>query len=321
MIRNALISAVILFAASFTAAQVATPAAAGTGVTIEKLTANLHVIRGAGGNIAVLSGDEGVLLVDSGTKSAAPEVMEAIRSISDKPVRYVIYTHWHPDHTGGGAEFGAGATIIAHDSTRAWLKSGGVVDLAPVPPAEPTRNPTVTIQHETRLYMNGETVQILPLSGGHSNGDLVVSFTAANVIHVGDAFYPDRFPYIDTDSGASVRQLGLNLSYLTHELSKSARVIAGHGPTSTVDAMVRYQQMISDTSSVVALAKRRGETVEAMKKNRVLDQWNSWAWDGVSTDRFIEILDLAMPTIRPRGSAAAREARPETPASPAPKRP
>ncbi|MCM2316613.1 MAG: MBL fold metallo-hydrolase [Thermoanaerobaculia bacterium] len=292
MIREVLLSAAILMLASPAFGQLTAPEGSDApALTIEMVTEKIHVIRGAGGNIAVLSGDDGVLVVDSGTAARSSDVLAAIRGISDKPIRYVVNTHWHPDHTGGNAAIAAGGAMIAHDRTRGWLKRGGIIDGTPVPPAAPAAIPEFTIKFETRIYLNGETVQILPVPGGHTDGDMVVYFVESNVVHVGDMFVADQFPLIDADSGGSIPQLTRNLDGLRAALRSDTRLIPGHGPLSSIEGLVRFSVMLESTSALVVNARNRGESVETMKQNKLLEPWSSWASDLVSADRFIEVLD------------------------------
>lgn len=316
MIRKTLLAAALLIPAAFAFAHPSAPDGSNAPkLTVEKLTEKIHVIQGAGGNIAVLSGDEGVLVVDDGVNSAAPEVLAAIRTISDKPIRFVINTHWHPDHAGSNTTVGANTTILAHDVTRARLKKGaGAASTAPVPPAA---LPNVTIKNETRLYLNGETIQIIPLPGGHTDGDVIVSFVDSNVVHLGDIFFAGRFPLIDTDGGGSLRQLESNLDFLIKELSPKARLIPGHGPVSDVEGLRQFMAMVHDTGVAVIRAKRRGESVETMQKNKILEPWSQWSWDFVPADRFIEILSKATPTVKPR-VLMPKKGTTDTPAPPVP---
>jgi len=319
MIRRALITAAILIPTALAFAHPSTPQGAhGPELKVEKINEKIHVIQGAGGNIAVLSGDDGVLVVDNGMQASSPEVMAAIRAISDKPIRFVINTHWHPDHTGANATVGANTTIVAHDRTRGWLKRGTTIDGTTIPPAPLAALPNLTIQNETRLYLNGEMIQVLPLVGGHTDGDIFVSFTESNVVHLGDIFFADRFPFIDAGSGGSVRQLAQNLDYLVKLVNPNARLIPGHGPVSSVEGLKKFASMVNETSALVITAKHRGESVETMKKNKLLEPWNGWSWDFIPTDRFIEVLDKATPEIKARRLPRSKKKEPATETAPAP---
>lgn len=292
MIREALLSAAILIPATLALAHPSAPEGSGApALTVEKVTEKIHVIRGAGGNIAVLSGEDGIFLVDSGTAARSSDVLAAIRSISDKPIRYVLNTHWHPDHTGGNAVLAADGAMLTHDRTRGRLKHGSSFDGTPIPPASPETIPELTIKYETRIYFNGETVQILPVPGGHTDGDMVVYFVESNVVHVGDIFVADQFPLIDADSGGSVPQLIHNLESLQRALNSSTRLIPGHGPMSSIEGLQKFAAMLSATAVLVIEARNRGESVETMKQNKLLEPWNAWASELVTTDRFIEVLE------------------------------
>lgn len=319
MFREVLLSAAILIPATLAFAHPSAPEGSGApALTIEKVTDKIHVIRGAGGNIAVLSGDDGVLVVDSGTAARSSDVLAAIRSISDKPIRYLVNTHWHPDHTGGNAAIAADGAMIAHDRTRGWIKRGGSIDGTPVPPAAPAAIPELTIKYETRIYLNGETVQILPVPGGHTDGDMVVYFVESNVVHVGDIFVADQFPLIDADSGGSVPQLTRNLDGLKAALRSGTRLIPGHGPLSSLDGLDRFAAMLNATAVLVIEARNRGESVETMKQNKLLEPWSNWASDLVSADRFIEVLEKA--TAGPDRPAPPKKLK-DTPATKPPARP
>lgn len=247
----------------------------------------------SGGNIGVSVGPDGVVLIDDKFAPLAPKIEAALRTISDRPVRFVINTHVHGDHTGGNATFGAKSTIIAHANTRKRLIAGrpGVR-----PPATGAALPIITFEDKLSVHLNGEDIRAIHLPSGHTDTDVVIFFPKANVVHLGDDFFNGMFPFIDTANGGSVKGLIANLKHLLTEIPADAKLIPGHGKLATTKDLRAFLAMLEDTSGIVAAGIRAKQTLAQLKAAKVLAKYDAWAKE-ITSDEYLEILyqDLARP--------------------------
>ncbi|MEQ1888256.1 MAG: MBL fold metallo-hydrolase, partial [Alphaproteobacteria bacterium] len=200
-------------------------------VVTTKLNDTLYMLRGAGGNIGVSAGDDGVYLIDDEWAPLSQKVQAAVKAISDKPVRYVVNTHWHSDHTGGNENFGkAGATVIAHDAVRARMSKEQNIALfkMTVPAAPPAALPVITFSDKASLHLNGETVNIQHVAPAHTDGDAVIHWPASNIIHTGDTFVNGMFPFVDVSSGGTLNGLIKASESVLALADDNTRLIPGH---------------------------------------------------------------------------------------------
>jgi len=257
-----------------------------------KVAGNVWLLEGAGGNMAASAGEDGVAIVDDEFAELSPKIHAALAKLSPKPVRFVINTHWHFDHTGGNALFSDSAAILAHANVRKRLLTGGkVAGTFEIPPAAPAALPIVTFEQGLSLWWNGEEVRAIHLRPGHTDGDTAVWFTKSNVVHLGDDFI-NGFPFVDLSSGGSVRGLLAALDSLLPQIPKDAKIIPGHGHVSTVDDLRKYRSSLEEMVAVVAKAQRAGRTVEQMKSDKLLAPWAEWNKGWVKEDQFIETIAL-----------------------------
>lgn len=254
-------------------------------ITATKVAGNIYMLQGAGGNIGVSAGDDGILIVDDQYAPLAPKIKAALAGISDKPVRFVLNTHHHGDHTGGNEIFGETAPIIAHTNVRKRLSSK-----PDGKPAMPQSLPVITFDHHLTVHINGEDIRAVHFPNGHTDGDSVIFFTKSNVVHMGDNYFAGLFPFVDIDSGGSVRGLIRNLDKVIAELPADVKVIPGHGPLSTIAELTEYRVMIEDALKIVHQGLEAGRTLEQLQQDKVLDKYAAWAWTFISADRFIATL-------------------------------
>jgi cyclase len=289
-------------------AAAATPAACGgqgqdfskVQIKVTKVSGNIYMLEGAGGNIAASIGDDGIVIVDDQFAPLADKIQAALKSqgITDKPVRFVINTHYHGDHTGGNAPFSnAGSTVIAQDNVRKRLISGGTAGNGPGgsihmedKPAERAALPIITFEHDVTVHLNGEDIRALHFPAGHTDGDSIIFFPKNNVVHMGDDFVRYGFPFIDVTSGGSVQGMIAAMEKATAQLPADVKVIPGHGQLSNLDDVREFTKMLKETSAVVQKALAEHKTLEQMKQEKILDPWNRWSGDFVKTDAFIETL-------------------------------
>ena len=240
----------------------------------------------AGGNIGVSIGADGIVIVDTMFAPLAPKVLAALKTLSDKPVKFVINTHVHGDHTNGNRIFGATATIVAHANTRQQLVAGnpGHGD----EPAPAIALPIITIDNQLTLYQNGEDIQIFHLPNGHTDTDVAVYFKQSNVIHMGDHFFSGMFPSIS--GGGSVKGLIVNIERVLSLVPANAKVIPGHGPLSNVAELRSTLSMLKETSAIVENGIKNKKSLEQMTKDKVLAKYDKWAGGYLNTDRYLEQL-------------------------------
>ncbi len=270
-------------------------------VKATKVGGSVYMLEGAGGNIGVSVGDDGILLVDDQFAPLAPKIQAALRTITSQPVRFVLNTHWHGDHTGGNEPFAATASIIAHENVRKRLgmesrsMSGQVR-----PPAPKGALPVITFDDRLTVHVNGEDIRAIHYPKGHTDGDAIIFFPKSNVVHMGDDFFSGRFPFIDLQSGGSVKGLIANLDKVIPQIPTGAKIIPGHGPISTVDDLKKFASMLKESTALVEAGIRAGKTLEKLKNEKVLGKFDSWSWEFIKTERFTEILynDLTVKTSR-----------------------
>ena len=261
---------------------------------VTKVAGNIYMIDGtggfAGGNIGVSIGDDGILIVDDQYAPLADKIAAALKGITAKPVRYVLNTHFHGDHTGGNKIWGQKAEIIAQDNVRKRLMDGQRQDDGTVVPTPKEALPIITFDRSVTVHINGEDIRAVHFPHGHTDGDAVVWFTQSNVVHMGDDFFNGIFPFIDLDSGGSVRGLMTNIKEIIPQLNAQTKVIPGHGPLGTVADLKSYLAMLEDCYTLVNAALKSGKSVDQMKKDHLLAKYDSFSWDFIKADDFIEVV-------------------------------
>ena len=263
-----------------------------------KVSGNIYMLEGAGGNIGASIGEDGIVIVDDQFAPLADKIQASLKSlgITDKPVRFVINTHYHGDHTGGNTPFSnTGSTVIAQDNVRKRLQTGGSAGNGgsikmEVKPAEKSDLPIITFEHDVTVHLNGEDIRALHFPSGHTDGDSIIFFPKNNVVHMGDDFVRYGFPFIDVSSGGSVQGMISAMEKATAQLPPDVKVIPGHGALSNLDDVREFTKMLKETSAVVQKALDQHKTLDQMKQEKILEPWKKWSGDFVNADAFIETL-------------------------------
>src|SRR2546427_7770119 len=211
-------------------------------IKVTKVSGNIYMLEGQGGNIAASVGEDGIVIVDDQFAPLADKIQAALKElkITDKPVRFVINTHYHGDHTGGNVPFNnAGSTLIAQDNLRKRLESGGTAGNGGSikmenKPAPKEALPIITFEHDVTVHLNGEDIRALHFPAGHTDGDSIIFFPKNNVVHMGDDFVRYGFPFIDVSSVGSVQGMIAALEKATAQLPADVKVIPGHGALSNL---------------------------------------------------------------------------------------
>ncbi len=250
-------------------------------VSAEPVSGSVHMLTGAGGNIGVSVGDDGTLIIDDQYAPLAGRIQAALDGLGGDKPKLILNTHVHGDHTGGNAHFGTSGTIIAHDNVRIRLLEG-----------DPERSalPLVTYAERVRVHFNDELIEVIHLPTGHTDGDSVVWFKTANVIHMGDHLFVDRFPFVDVGSGGSVRGFMRNLATVLEMVPDDVHVIPGHGPLTDKAAIRSSLAMIRETRQIVADAIADGLSADAIIEQGLGDEWTSYGAGFINEERWIRIL-------------------------------
>lgn len=294
MRKTWIVTAIILFVATFVAAQ-EQDRFAKVQMKVTKVSGNVYMLEGDGGNIGASVGEDGIVMVDDQYAPLAEKIQAALKGITDKPVRVIINTHYHGDHTGGNALFQREAPIIAHDNVRKRMEEGGTAGnygsvSFPAKPQPKNALPIITFDHNMTVHLNGEDVQAIHFPHGHTDGDSVVFFPKSNVVHTGDDFVTYGFPFIDLSGGGSVEGMIMALEEIIPKLPADVKVIPGHGGVSNLDDVRRYLTMLKETRVAIENGIKQGKTLDQLKQEKVLEPWKKWSGPLISSDAFIEIL-------------------------------
>ncbi len=258
-------------------------------VTAQEIAPGVAVLFGAGGNIGVSHGDDATVIIDDQFAPLSEKIEAAIAGLGATPVKYVVNTHWHFDHTGGNEHFGGtGATIFAHDNVRVRMAEGGTAGGNTTPPAAAEALPVVTYAQGLRIHLNNDTMNLMYLGGGHTDGDSVVIWEKANVVHMGDLYFKIAgYPFIDVNSGGSVYNAMRSLDLVIAMIDSDTKVIPGHGPMSNMAELVAYRAMIGEAVSRVEAVKAQGKTLEEAIAAKPLEGIDRGEGGFISADAFV----------------------------------
>ncbi len=251
----------------------------------------VYLLQGAGGNIGVSVGSDGLLIVDDQYAPLAEKIQAALRGLPGAgKLRFVLNTHWHGDHTGGNEHFGAEAPIVAHTNVRKRMSTEQTVFGEKVPASPARALPVVTFDEALSIHWNGEEIQAIHFPNGHTDGDTVVFFTGSNVVHLGDDYFAGRFPFVDLGSGGSVTGLTENIDRILARLPEDVKIIPGHGPLSTRQDLAAYRDMLAETTGIVRERIAAGQSLEQVKKAGLPEKWQEWGSGFIKTDLWLEIV-------------------------------
>lgn len=253
---------------------------------------NIYMLTGSGGNIGVSAGDDGILIVDDQYAPLAEKIRAALKELNPGKLKFILNTHWHGDHTGSNAAFGPEVPIIAHTNVRERLKTGDPARNMRATPKEGW--PVITFDQGLSVHFNGEEIKVIHFPKGHTDGDSVIFFTAANVVHMGDDFFNARFPFVDLDSGGSVEGLTQHIRDLIAKLPADVKIIPGHGPLATLDDLKTYHTMLIETTEHVRAQMKAGKTLEQIKAAGMPEKYKSWSWSFIPTERWAEIIHRSL---------------------------
>ena len=279
-------------------------------ITGQRLRPGLHVLMsGNNGNIGVWHGADGIVVIDDGLAPLAPEVLEAIRQVADGPIRFVINTHWHPDHTGGNELLGkSGGIVFAHENVRVRMSEEQFIELIDmrVPPAPAAALPVVTFDDSLTFHLNGDRLDVVHVSDAHTDGDAVLRWQAANVVHTGDVYFNGSYPFIDLDSGGTLAGLVAAIEAILARANDATVVIPGHGPVSNRRELSEYRDMLVTIGRRIREGVESGRNLDEVLASRPTAEFDARYGQGsITATRLVGTLyrDLTRPKpgLRPSG--------------------
>ncbi len=256
-------------------------------IEAQKITDQIFMLEGRGGNIGLCIGDDGAFLVDDQFAPLTDKIRAAVAGVTDGEIRFVVNTHWHGDHTGGNENLGqAGALIVAHENVRKRLDPAQFKEvMGRTQQAPPAALPVVTFPNSLTFYWNDEKIDVFHLQPAHTDGDSVIHFTKANVFHMGDLFFNGRYPFIDVDSGGGVEGVIAAADRVLDMSDPSTRIIPGHGELSGPEGLRAYRDMLVTVRERVRIlkdgGKSEGEVVAAAPTQDLDGKW------GDRSERFV----------------------------------
>ncbi|HEX8920972.1 MAG TPA: MBL fold metallo-hydrolase [Pyrinomonadaceae bacterium] len=259
-------------------------------IKVTKVAGSVYMLEGAGGNIGVSVGADGILIVDDQFAPLAEKIRAALKTLGEGKLKFVLNTHWHGDHTGGNAQFSQEASIIAHDNVRKRLATEQKIFNEKVPASPKEALPVITFDNTLTVHFNSEEIRAIHFPHGHTDGDSVIFFTGSNVVHMGDDFFAGRFPFVDLENGGNVVNLAKNIGEIIGRLPAGVKIIPGHGPLSTIDDLKLYHRMLLETIDVVRKQAAAGKTLEQIKAGGLPEAWKSWGTGFIKTDQWIELI-------------------------------
>jgi len=238
-------------------------------IKVIPVSKNIYMLEGSGGNIGVSVGDDGILIVDDQFAPLAPKIEAAVKGLNPGKLKFVLNTHHHGDHTGGNAAFGEkDAVIIAQSNVR--------VRLVKDPKLTKEAYPVITFDQSASTHFNGEEIKLIHYGPGHTDGDSIIYFTGANVVHMGDQFVNGSFPFIDFSSGGDVDGYIKTVATVLEKIPPDAKVIPGHGKLGTVDDLKTFHTMLTETTEFVKKQISEGKTLAEIKTNGLPEKYKTY---------------------------------------------
>ena len=262
------------------------------------VTDGIYMLVGEGGNIGVSAGEDGVVMVDDQYAPLTEKIKAAIADITDKPIRFLLNTHWHGDHTGGNENLGnAGVVIVGHDQVRERMSTEQFVEAfqRKVPPSPKAALPVITFNDTSTFHLNGQTLQAFHVAPAHTDGDSVLHFKEADVIHTGDVYFNGRYPFIDSSSGGSIEGMLAAVDKVLAIATATTKIIPGHGKLSNRAELEEYRKVLVDVRDRTQAALDKGTSLEDFIASKpTADYDEKWGQDFMTPEKFLTIVYKSM---------------------------
>jgi len=241
----------------------------------------VYMLVGSGGNIGASVGEDGVLIIDDQFAPLSEKISTALADLNGSKPAFILNTHFHGDHVGGNVNFGKDGLVIAHENVRVRMISGESPKVA---------LPIVTYDDSITVYFNGEVIKLMHMAAGHTDGDSIVFFTTANVVHVADHMFNGGFPFVDLASGGSVQGYIDNVAKILAMIQADTKIIPGHGSLATKTDLEDFHSMLTTTVALVNKAMAAGKSLEVIKAQGLDSKWETWGSGFINEGTWIETI-------------------------------
>jgi len=250
-------------------------------LTVEPIKKNVDVIMGIGGNIGLLKSTNGIIIIDNGLQRNNKQLLQFLQKHYQKLPQFVFNTHYHGDHLGNNALFQSESVIIAHSN---------VINRLQLNKEAPAKLPNLGYQQQLRLLFGVFDLKVKHFANGHTDGDSVVYLSKSNIVHMGDLFFNERFPFIDLNGGGNVLGFVANVKEIRDSIDANTIVIPGHGAVTNLAGLNRYIAMLDASVATVRQFKQKKMTLQQMVATGLPKQWANWSWQFISEERWITTL-------------------------------
>jgi glyoxylase-like metal-dependent hydrolase (beta-lactamase superfamily II) len=278
-------------------------------IKTEKVSEGIYMLAGSGGNIGLAVGPDAVFMIDDEYAPLTPKIRAAVAKLSPKPIKFLLNTHWHGDHTGGNKDHGeAGTLIIAHENVRTRMNAGQFMALfnTQIPPAPQSALPGVTFTDSITFHLNGEEIRALHVPPAHTDGDSVIRFKNANVWHLGDLFFNGLYPFIDADSGGSVDGMIADAEKLLATMDAGSKLIPGHGPLASKADYQAFHDMLKTVRDRIAPMVKAGKSLKEVQDAKPTKEFDgTWGKGFLTPEQFV---GLVYGCLNPKPASAAKTA-------------
>ena len=263
-------------------------------ITTINVNNGVYMLMGQGGNIGLSVGSDGIFMIDDQFAPLSKKIKDAISKISDKPLKFVINTHWHFDHTGGNENFGKdGAVIVSHNNVRKRMSKEGFIKAfnKTIPASPKVALPVITFNDGINFHFNDEEIEVLHQENAHTDGDSIIFFKSSNVVHTGDIYFNGFYPFIDSSSEGSIDGVIKSVNYILTRTNDQTKIIPGHGKLSNKKELVAYRDTLVILRDRMVKLIKEGKTLDeiiAMKPNADLD--DTWGKGFLNPETFLKIL-------------------------------
>lgn len=295
MKKHCILGLILLLSASAAAAQ----GMEAVEIKTEKLSDSVYMLVGRGGNIGLSAGEDTVFMIDDQYAPLTEKIKAAVSAVSDKPIQFILNTHYHGDHVGGNEALGeAGSVIVAHENVRARLSTEQFMEFfdRKVPALPKAALPVITFTRDVTFHLNGEEIRVFHVEHAHTDGDAIIHFVNANIVHMGDVYFEGMYPFVDISGGGSIDGLIAAVKHVLAMADDKTKIIPGHGPLTDKAGMTAYYDMLSGIRDRTAKLKAEGKSLEEAQAARPTESFDEkWGQGFIKPDQFVELVYTSLP--------------------------